>query len=99
MKKLALLLSFGVTVNAFALDGYWSTLYGDVLKDGYGECVHTAYYDLSDGIAQCGEAPIAQKPATSMMKINDTSSGNSSDTSGVSSNDTTNSASDNAQPQ
>lgn len=56
MKKL-LLLSLGVAINAFALDGYWGTSYSNLLKNGYGECVHTSYFDEQvDGVAACGEA-------------------------------------------
>ena len=61
MKKLLFLLFLGFTVNVFAHEGYLSTTHGKVLKGGYGECVHSAYYDSSDGLTECGEATAKQK--------------------------------------
>lgn len=54
-----LLLAFGLAGSAFAehSSGYLYNIYGDIVKDAYGHCVHTAYYDPADGLAECGEAP------------------------------------------
>lgn len=58
MKKLFLVLSLGFVSNIFALEGYLGTVFSDMLTDGYGECIHTGYFEQSvDGIAECDEAP------------------------------------------
>lgn len=60
-KKLLTLvfLCFGavVTVNAVENPGYIYTSYGELVRDGYGKCLHTLYYVSSNGLPECGEAP------------------------------------------
>jgi hypothetical protein len=58
-KKLVLLLCLGMiaAANADRNSGYVYTLYGDLLRDGYGHCIHTAYFDPDNGLAECGDAP------------------------------------------
>jgi hypothetical protein len=36
--------------------GYVYTAYGELVKGAYGHCIHTAYFDADDGLAECGEA-------------------------------------------
>ncbi|MCE2706391.1 MAG: hypothetical protein LW807_04875 [Proteobacteria bacterium] len=68
MKKLLLILSLGFVSNIFAVDGYLGTVFSTVLTDGYGECVHTAYFEQRvDGIAECDEA---QESAVASSKAN-----------------------------
>ena len=55
MKKLLLILSFCVSVNAFAQDGYLYDSYGNVVRDAFNECVHSGYYDKTNGVAECDE--------------------------------------------
>ncbi len=66
MKKLILILSLGLSVNAFAKEGYLYDSYGTVVKDAFNECIHSGYFDKSiDGIAECNEAPVSdQKTST-----------------------------------
>ena len=42
-------------VNADENAGYLYSVYGNVIKDGYGQCVHTLYYDDKHVIAECGD--------------------------------------------
>jgi OOP family OmpA-OmpF porin len=46
------------TVNAESGSGYIATpASGDgIVKTAYGQCVHSAYYNSADGMAECGEA-------------------------------------------
>ena len=59
LKKLLTLIILGVAivanVNAKNNSGYVHTRYGEVVKNGYGQCLHTGYYDSSNGLAECGE--------------------------------------------
>lgn len=58
-KRLLALIIFGLgaitAVNAENNPGYVYTGYGEVVKDGYAQCVRTAYYDSSDDLAECDE--------------------------------------------
>ncbi|MBP9742591.1 MAG: hypothetical protein KBD37_04450 [Burkholderiales bacterium] len=59
-KKLIVLLILGFMTTAFAEErtpGYLYTFYGDLVRDAYGGCIHSAYYSPEDGLAECGEAP------------------------------------------
>lgn len=55
----------GIAANAYAdrNQGYVYTSYGEVLRGVYGKCVHTAYFDPSNGLAECGEGPKVVAPA------------------------------------
>ncbi len=70
MKKILLLLSVGFISSAFAEPGYVDSAFGSVVKDAYGECVHTSYFDKdTDGTAECGEAVApATKPDTGSIQ-------------------------------
>lgn len=61
MNKLCtvILLASGFISSAYAAQnpGYIFNSYGDPIRDTYGKCVHTAYYDPNNGIAACGEGP------------------------------------------
>jgi hypothetical protein len=52
-----ILLGFGIvaTVSAENNPGYVYTTYGELVKDSYGQCVHTALYDSNNGLDECGE--------------------------------------------
>lgn len=60
-KKLLVLLflTLGISATAFAERnvGYLYTGYGEVVRGAYGHCIHTAYFDPSEGLAECGEGP------------------------------------------
>ena len=45
------------TANAVENPGYVYTSYGEVVRDGYGQCLHTVFFDSKNGLAECGEAP------------------------------------------
>ncbi len=68
-KFLALiLLGFGVfvTVSAESNPGYVYTTYGELVKDSYGNCVHSAYYDARNGLAECGDGSPSKNPSESV---------------------------------
>ena len=69
LKKLLtlILLGFGIvaTVNAENNPGYVYTSYGEVVKDSYGQCVHTSYYDSSNGLAECGDGSSSKNTSDS----------------------------------
>ena len=64
MKKISLFFlvsSMWFYGNCFAqqdvsFDGYLTTIYGKIVKDIYGECVHTAYFDKeANANKECAE--------------------------------------------
>lgn len=61
MNKLSmfLLLTSGFISSSYAVQnpGYIFNSYGDPVRDSYGNCIHTAYYDPNNGIKACGEGP------------------------------------------
>ncbi|MDQ5921790.1 MAG: hypothetical protein QG673_1849 [Pseudomonadota bacterium] len=59
IKMLLILSVFGFILPAFAErgPGYLYTAYGSLVRDAYGHCVHTAYFDPSEGLAECDEKP------------------------------------------
>ena len=61
-KKIITLLLLSLLASmSFASDernnGYLYTVYGQFVRDAYGHCVHTAYYDPDHGLDECGEGP------------------------------------------
>ncbi len=66
MRKLCLsLIAFsGLTANVYAAQnpGYIYTSYGEVVRTSYGTCLHTAYFDPNNGLAECGEGPKVKAP-------------------------------------
>ena len=66
MKKILLVLSVGFVLSAVAEPGYVDSEFGSTVKDAYGECVHTSYFNKNtDGTAECGEAPASVNKSTS----------------------------------
>ncbi len=61
MNKLCtvLLLASGFVSSAYAAQnpGYVFNSYGDPVRDTYGSCIHTVYYDSNNGLTVCGEGP------------------------------------------
>lgn len=59
MNKLCtvLLLASGFISSVYAAQnpGYIFNSYGQPVRDTYGKCIHTAYYDANDGLTVCGE--------------------------------------------
>ena len=59
-KKLlaVLLLALSMAGSAFAArnSGYVYTIYGEIVKDPFGQCLRTAYFDPDNGLAECGDA-------------------------------------------
>ena len=50
---------FAAFIVADENPGYLYTTYGDIVRTAYGHCVHTAYFALADGVAECGESQSA----------------------------------------
>ena len=60
MKNLmTLLVSCCFVANVYAGEGYLSTAHHKSIKDGYGGCIHTSYFDQDvDGLQECDEGPV-----------------------------------------
>ncbi len=53
-----LLLASSMAGTAFAAPrnpGYVYSAFGDLVRDSYGHCIHTAYFDPNNGLTECGE--------------------------------------------
>lgn len=53
---LLILICTAIMMPLFANSSYLFTIYGSVVKDGFGSCVHTAYFKKSEGLDICNEA-------------------------------------------
>lgn len=82
MKKLILLILMTIIQFVFAerSSGYLYTTYGDLVHGAYGNCIHTAYYDPSKGLAECGESPEVEVPKSSEYSESQESSTSSTST-------------------